>query len=111
MPLRKSGNHSIWQRRIARKIHDKGANYVLALKGNQGSLYEDVTVWVEEREHDNTGSLQTVDGDKGRIETRSYTQCEDIDWLRERHPDWAGLTSIGRVISFREVGGKTTTLT
>lgn len=99
------------QRSIARKIRDKDADYVLALKGNQGNLYEDVTLWFEEREHDNTEFFQTVDGDKGRIETRSYSQCEDIDWLRERHPDWADLTSIGRVISTREVDGKTTTQT
>jgi predicted transposase YbfD/YdcC len=99
------------QRSIARKIRGKDADYVLTLKGNQGSLCADVTLWFEEREHDNTSTLQTVDGDKGRIETRSYTQCEDIDWLRERHPDWAGLTSIGRVISAREINGRTTTQT
>ena len=99
------------QRSIARKIRDKDADYVLALKGNQGNLYEDVTLWFEEREHDNTEFFQTVDGDRGRIETRNYSQCEDIDWLRERHPDWADLTSIGRVISTREVDGKTTAQT
>ena len=99
------------QRSIAHKIQDKDADYVLALKGNQGNLCEDVTLWFEEREHGDTSILQTVGGDKGRIETRSYTQCEDIGWLRDRHPDWAGLTSIGRVISIREVGGKTTTQT
>jgi predicted transposase YbfD/YdcC len=99
------------QRSIARKICAKEADYVLALKGNQGSLCEDVTLWFEACEHDNIETFQTVDGDKGRMETRTYSQCEDIDWLRERHPDWAGLTSIGRVISTREVGGKTTTQT
>jgi predicted transposase YbfD/YdcC len=68
-------------------------------------------MWFDEREHGNTVSLQTVDGDKRRIETRSYSQCEDLDWLRERHEGWAGLTSIGRVISTREVDRKTTTQT
>ncbi len=96
------------QRDIARKIRDKDADYVLALKRNQSRLCEDVTLWFEEGGHDNTVSLQTIDGDKGRIETRVYTQCADIGWLRDRHPDWAGLTSIGRVISRREVDGKAT---
>jgi predicted transposase YbfD/YdcC len=96
------------QRAIARRIRDKGADYVLALKGN---LCEDVKMWFDQREHGNTVSLQTVDGDKGRIETRSCSQCEDLDWLRERHQGWAGLTSIGRVISTREVDRKTTTQT
>ena len=96
------------QRQIACKIRDKGADYVLALKGNQGRLYEDVKLWFEEREHENTALLQTVDGDKGRIETRTYTQSDAIEWLQERHPGWAGLTSIGRVVSIRESNGKTT---
>ncbi|MGD9665734.1 MAG: ISAs1 family transposase [Novosphingobium sp.] len=96
------------QRQIAAKIRDKGADYVLALKGNQGLLHEDVALWFEQGDQGNTESLQTVDGDKGRIETRSYTQCDDIAWLRERHPQWVGLTSIGRVASVREHGGKTT---
>ncbi len=96
------------QREIARKIRDKGADYVLALKGNQGLLYEDVKLWFEERDQENTESLQTVDGDKGRIETRTYTQCDAIGWLQKRHPQWDGLASIGRVVSVRESGGKTT---
>ena len=44
-------------------------------------------------------SLQTVDGDKGRVETRSYTQCDVIEWLQKRHPQWEALSSIGRVAS------------
>lgn len=96
------------QREIAAKIRDKGGDYVLALKGSQGLLHEDVTLWFEEGDQENTESLQTVDGDKGRIETRSYIQCADMAWLRERHPQWAGLTSIGCVVSVREHGGETT---
>ena len=96
------------QREIACKIRDKGADYVLALKGNQGLLYEDVKLWFEEQDQENTESLQTVDGDKGRIETRTYTQCDAIGWLKKRHPHWEGLVSIGRVVSLRESGGKTT---
>ncbi len=38
-----------WQREIAQKIVDKKADYVLALKGNQDSLREDVEVFVAER--------------------------------------------------------------
>ena len=99
------------QRDIACKIRDKGAHYVLALKANQPGLHDDVVTWFEEGVHDNVGSLQTVDGDKGRIETRTYTQCEDIDWLCERHPGWVDLASIGRVVSLRELDGKVTSQT
>jgi len=44
------------QRDIAAKIREKQADYVLALKGNQGTLYEDVKTWFEEREHENHAS-------------------------------------------------------
>ena len=96
------------QRGIACKIRDKGADYVPALKGNQGLLHEDVKLWFEEQDQESTESLQTVDGDRGRIETRTYTQCDAIDRLKKRHPHREGLVSIGRVVPLRESGGKTT---
>src|ERR1700674_5828927 len=37
------------QREIARKIIDKKADYVIALKGNQGTLHEDVELFVAEQ--------------------------------------------------------------
>jgi len=99
------------QRDIAQKIIDKKADYVLALKGNQGTLREDVEVFVEEQKangfHDTTLSRdQTVDGDHGRIETRTTTVIHDAGWLRERH-DWPGLKSIVMVEGVRETGDKT----
>ena len=61
-----------------------------------------------ERDHGNVGRFRTVDGDRGRIGTRGCSQCADIGRRRERHPGWEGLASIGRVVSARETGGKTT---
>jgi predicted transposase YbfD/YdcC len=99
------------QRAIARKIIDKRADYVLALKDNQGTLREDVEVFVEEQkangfQHATISRDQTIDGDHGRIETRTTTVIHDADWLRERH-DWPGLKSIVMVESIREAGDKT----
>ena len=99
------------QRAIARKILDKKADYVLALKDNQTTLREDVEVFVAEQKangfQDATISRdQTVDGDHGRIETRTTTVIHDADWLRERH-DWPGLKSVVMVESLREAGDKT----
>ena len=37
------------QREIAQKIIDKKADYILALKGNQGSLRDDVELFVAEQ--------------------------------------------------------------
>ena len=96
------------QRDIAAKIIDKKADYVLALKGNQGTLREDVEVFVAEQKandfQDTTISRdETVDGDHGRIETRKTTVIHDVAWLQERH-NWPGLKSFVMVESTREVG-------
>jgi predicted transposase YbfD/YdcC len=99
------------QRDIAKAILDKTADYVLALKGNQGSLREDVEVFVAEQKA--TGFADTVattdttiDGDHGRIETRTTTVIHDVGWLRDRH-DWPGLKAVVVVDSSREIAGKT----
>ena len=99
------------QREIAKKIVDKKADYVLALKGNQGSLREDVELFAAEQKSNGfkdtkVSRHETVDGDHGRIETRAYTVIHDIAWLQERH-DWPGLKSVVMVESTREIGDKT----
>ncbi len=99
------------QRAIAQKIVDKKADYILALKGNQGALRHDVELFVAEQKatdfKDTTVSrAETVDGDHGRIETRAITVIHDIDWLQEQHA-WPGLKSVIMVESTRETSGKT----
>ena len=49
---------------------------------------------------------ETVDGDHGRIETRTTTVIHDVAWLQERH-DWPGLNAVVMVESVREIGDKT----
>ena len=49
----------------------------------------------------------SVDGDHGRIETRTASVSTDIGWLQENH-DWPGLGAIGKVERMRETHGKTT---
>lgn len=96
------------QRTIAAKIVDKGADYVLALKGNQGSLREDVELFFAEQAARHFADTavsrhQTVEKSHGRIETRTVTATDDIAWLSERHA-WPGLKSIVMVESVREIG-------
>ena len=98
------------QRDIAKTIIDKKADYVLALKGNQGSLRDDVELFVAEQKardfQDTTISRdQTVEGDHGRIETRTTTVIHDVAWLQQRH-HWPGLKAIVIVDSLREIDGK-----
>jgi predicted transposase YbfD/YdcC len=97
------------QREIAQQILDQKADYVLALKGNQGTLREDVEVFAAEQKakgfkDTKVSRHQTVDGDHGRIETRTYTAIHDVAWLQERH-DWPGLQGVVMVESVREIPG------
>jgi predicted transposase YbfD/YdcC len=98
------------QRDIAQKILAKKADYVLALKGNQGTLRADVELFAAEQKANGFKDAtvtrhQTVDGDHGRIETRSYTAIHDVAWLKERH-DWPGLLGVVMVESTREIADK-----
>jgi predicted transposase YbfD/YdcC len=98
------------QRDIAQKILDKKADYVLALKGNQGTLREDVELFAAEQKANDFKDTkvtrhETVDGDHGRIETRTYTAFHDVAWLQERH-DWPGLKGVVMVESTREIADK-----
>ena len=97
------------QRAIAQKIIEKKADYVFGLKGNQGSLRDDVDLFIAEQKAkdfaDTTISrAETIDADNGRIETRTTTVIHDVDWLRKRH-GWPGLNAIAMVESTRETGG------
>ena len=50
-----------------------------------------------------------IDGGHGRVETRISTVTEDIDWLKEMHPQWQKLRSIVEVESVRELKTKVET--
>jgi predicted transposase YbfD/YdcC len=98
------------QRDIAQQILNQKGDYVLALKGNQGTLREDVEVFAAEQKangfkHTKVSRHETVDGDHGRIETRTYTAIHEVDWIQERH-DWPGLKGVVMVESTREIGNK-----
>jgi predicted transposase YbfD/YdcC len=100
------------QRGIANKIIAKKADYIIALKGNQGTLHEDVKVFAAEQKangfKDTTISRhETVDGEHGRIETRTTTMIHDVQWLQERHA-WPGLKGVVIVESQRGIDGKIT---
>lgn len=98
------------QREIARKIIDKGGDYALALKGNQGTLHDDVRRFFNDPKCGASVSKPMIDGDHGRIDTRTAMLSTDVGWLQDAH-DWPGLTAIGKVVRTREAAGTTTTET
>ena len=98
------------QRAIAQQIVDQGGNYVLALKGNQGTLHDDVVTYLNDPASKTVTAKPVVEGDHGRIETRTATVSTDIEWLQDNH-QWPGLADIGKVDRTRETKGKTTSET
>jgi predicted transposase YbfD/YdcC len=84
------------QKDIVKKITDKEADYVLGLKGNQETLYNDVKLYfAEECESE---QVTTKEKGHGRIETRKYYLSTDIDWLWQKS-EWKNLNAIGMVKS------------
>jgi len=82
------------QTEIVKKIRQKCADYVLALKGNQVSLHDDVRRYFDDPELlSGCAHTRTVEKARGGIEKRDYWQTEDIAWLTQRK-NWAGLKSI-----------------
>jgi predicted transposase YbfD/YdcC len=99
------------QKAIAKQIIDGGADYVLALKGNQETLHQAVIDYIDEQlEGDLSGAQEHVTTEKGhgREETRVYLQLP----APEKLPGfmmWKGLKSIGLVTSCCVRDGKETT--
>jgi predicted transposase YbfD/YdcC len=98
------------QRPIAEQIVKQEGDYALALKGNQGSLHDDVRLYLDDPACNAATSKPAVEADHGRIETRTATVSADIAWLQEVH-QWPGLKAIGKVVRIRETPTKTTTET
>lgn len=96
---------------IADKIVDAQADYVLALKGNQGEFHDDIKLFLESnlasefKKTTHTVSKITT-GDHGRIEQRNVWLTTDVRWLTKRHPRWKSIKGIAIVDSTREVQGK-----
>jgi predicted transposase YbfD/YdcC len=94
------------QKKIAEHIIEKGADYILSLKGNQGCLHDDVTTYFESSLSPEVANI-SYDGGHGRIETRSIRVTDKIDWLKENHC-WLGLRSIIAVTATRETKNNVT---
>lgn len=103
------------QREIVDRIVEKGADYVISLKGNQESLHEQTKAFFDEAREESFETVQhayteTLEKDHGRIERRRFWISSKLDWFRERDR-WAGLTSVGMVEAQRTIDGVTTTET
>ena len=87
------------QKVTAEKIRRKRADYVLALKGNQSGLYEDVKLYFSDEKirkdiREKKSYIYTIEKARGQVEKREYYQTEDINWLSQKK-EWKGIKSIG----------------
>lgn len=92
------------QTAIVKKIRQKRADYVLALKANQGNLLEDVRLYFSEDEFlKKCAYKKTVEKARGKTEKREYWQTDDISWLSQKK-GWAGLKTV--ILTRNTVTGK-----
>lgn len=95
------------QRTIAEQITSQEADYVLALKGNQGLFFEEVQQFFaspKQREEAGCQEKETVDGDHGRVEIRRCVVAEFEQARLFEIEGWAGLKSIAMIDCERRVG-------
>jgi len=84
---------------IAEKIIKGNGDYVLAVKGNQGMLHEDILLYFSDDEFikkmESDGLChKTTEKARSQIEIREYFQTDDIDWLPGKEK-WKSIKSIG----------------
>jgi len=100
------------QKDIAGRIIDREGDYMLGLKGNQGTLHDEVKLFMDEAvghdfAHMRYDFYETVDGDHGRIEHRKTWCTDDVDWFKGKDR-WPVLRSFVMVESQHALGEKTT---
>ena len=112
------------QKKIAKEIIEADADYVLALKGDQETVHDEVKSFLDATIAEAQAprapgaklsksaaalvQMETLEKDHGRIETRRYYQSDQLSWFADL-AKWEGLKSVGMVESTREIDGEKTT--
>jgi predicted transposase YbfD/YdcC len=99
------------QKEIAAKIVENKADYVLSLKGNQGTLHNEVSWWLDQAiagkmRDAKLDHYRQVSKNHGRVETREVWSTQQVDWFADRG-HWAGLASLIAVDSERRLADGT----
>jgi len=99
------------QKEIAQQIIDKGGDYVLAVKKNQGKLWDEMKfIFETDRKQDFKDApydyAETVNKGHGRIETRRCWVVSDPEYMIGISKDWVGLKSLVFIESERLIKGK-----
>ncbi|PSB13800.1 ISAs1 family transposase [Phormidesmis priestleyi ULC007] len=98
------------QKQIAKQIVAREADYVLALKDNQGNLFADVQQIFDHAQACNFVGIehtfdQTTEKGHGRVEIRRCWTMEQVEFLVDANK-WEKFTSIGMIQAERRTQGK-----
>ena len=97
------------QKELTKRIREKEADYVLALKENHKNLYDDVSLCLQSIAAKELTLRHeyhcTLEKDHGRIEKREYFAVSELSWLNQKK-DWKDLQSVVMVRATRTIKGK-----
>ena len=88
------------QKETVAKIIENGGDYVVQLKRNQGSFYEDVYTMFDDKYMDTADkdceyeTYKTIDKGHGRIEKRTCYVLNNVEYFSNYMADWKGLKKI-----------------
>jgi predicted transposase YbfD/YdcC len=99
------------QTEITETIIEGGGDYLLAVKENQGHLFEDIQCLFEVEvaqgmKYAQYSYTKSVNKGHGRIETRECWATDREEYLRlvRKRQQWKGLKSVVRIVSQRQIG-------
>lgn len=92
------------QTKIAEKIVDKGADYILTVKENQPQLYQDIRLFFQTEGKTISEKARTDEDSHGRIETRELIISRDIAFL-DPEDRWKNLSGIGMLTTTQQKVG------
>jgi predicted transposase YbfD/YdcC len=98
------------QRKIASQINEQGGHWLFCLKENQGTLHDDVKLYLDDvldqQRLKEVAVCETTGKGHGRIETRLCCVDKRVGWLNKRHR-WPGLSYVAVVEATRTLNGET----
>jgi predicted transposase YbfD/YdcC len=99
------------QKAIAAKIKEKDADYVIAVKGNQGHLHQSIKDFFDICHKEGFTNVshqyhEEIESGHGRVESRKYWISDNLTSIQDLTSKWRGLMSVGMAESERHINGK-----
>ena len=96
------------QKNVAKEISEADADYVLALKGNQGHAYAEIKSYLDDAvARKALAAHEETDKGHGRVEIRRYYQSDRVAWFADAG-QWEKLRSVAMVECERHRGEQVT---